>query len=189
MTSIFPSPNLQPTHLANDILKLLPLRSEHFETLYQIASDPLIWEQHPIKNRYQRDVFEKFLTGATESKGAFIIIDAKTNEVIGSCRYYDFDAKNQSLKIGYTFLVRHCWGSKFNPALKVIMLNYAFTFVDTVTFQVGANNIRSQKAMEKLGAIKIGEEDIAYFGEEQATKNFIYRINKFDWVKFSFAIE
>ena len=57
------------------------------------------------------------------------------------------------------------------------MLNYILQFVENVIFHVGAENIRSQKAMAKLGATKIGEEEVAYFGE--ATRlNFVYLITK-----------
>ena len=81
---------LQPT-LENELVKLIPLKKDDFEQLYQVASDPLIWEQHPNKNRYQREVFEKFFEDAIKSKGAFLVIDNKTEEVIGSSRYYDYD--------------------------------------------------------------------------------------------------
>jgi len=57
------------------------------------------------------------------------------------------------------------------------MLGHVFAFVDTVIFHVGASNIRSQKAMEKLGAVKIGEEEVAYFGESSRW-NFVYEIKK-----------
>jgi RimJ/RimL family protein N-acetyltransferase len=175
--------DLQPITLINDFIKLVPLAKDDFEKLYQVASDPLIWEQHPTKNRYQREIFEIFFTGAMESKGAFIVIDAKTNEPIGSSRFYDLNEADGTIMIGYTFLARHCWGLEYNKALKSLMLNHAFNFVDSVLFHIGASNIRSQKAIEKLGAIKLGEEDITYSGEMQANKNCIYKIDKASWVK------
>lgn len=170
---------LQPT-LSNEFIKIQPLTSEDFEALYTVASDPLLWEQHPNKDRYKRDVFETFFKGAMESKGAFLVFDIKTNKVIGSSRYYDVDTKNLSIAIGYTFVARDHWGGIYNPALKALMINYAFQFADTVLFHVGAVNVRSQKAVERLGAKKIDEIQIAYYGEPNKL-NFVYELKKEDW--------
>lgn len=173
--------NLQPT-LENEFVKIQPLQESDFERLYAVACDPLIWEQHPNKDRYKREVFENFFKGAIESGGAFLVFDKQTNEVIGSSRYYDYNPLNKSVLIGYTFFARSHWGSKYNPALKNLMLQYAFKFVDYVIFHIGANNIRSQKAIERLGAIKIDELEVKYYGEESKL-NFVYEIRKGDLKK------
>ncbi|HWY12743.1 MAG TPA: GNAT family N-acetyltransferase [Bacteroidia bacterium] len=167
---------LQPT-LQNEFVKLVPLKEADFEILYKAASDPLIWEQHPNKKRWQREVFQNFFKGAIESKGAFIIYDAKTNEVIGSSRFYDWSEEKSNISIGYTFYVRSHWGGKYNPSAKHLMMEHAFKYVDSVIFHIGADNIRSQKAIERLGAKKIAEEEMAYYGEDTKL-NFIYEINK-----------
>lgn len=169
--------DLQPI-LENELIKILPLNPNDFESLYKIASDPLIWEQHPNKDRYKRDVFENFFKGAIESKGAFLVLDSKTNTTIGSSRYYDFDDSEKTIAIGYTFLSRDYWGREYNKALKKIMLEYAFKYVDNVIFHIGANNIRSQKAINKIGALKIGEQYIEYYGELPKL-NYIYKISKY----------
>lgn len=171
--------DFQPT-LQNEFVKLVPLKETDFEILYKVASDPLIWEQHPNKNRWKRDVFENFFKGAIESKGAFLIYDAKTNEPIGSSRFYGFDKEKSEISIGYTFYARSHWGGKYNPSAKQLMIQHAFQFVDNVIFHIGANNIRSQKAIERIGAIKIAEEDVEYYGEDSAL-NFIYHIEKQNW--------
>lgn len=168
--------DLQP-HLRNEFVKLVPLKESDFETLYNVANDPLIWEQHPNKNRWKRDVFEVFFKGAMESKGAFIIYDAKTNEAIGSSRFYDWIPEKSEVSIGYTFFARSYWGGKYNPAAKRLMMEHAFRYVDNIIFHIGANNIRSQKAIERLGAVKIAEQEIAYYGEDSKL-NYIYRIQK-----------
>jgi len=165
--------NLQPTHLHNALVSLRPLSVTDFELLYAVASDPLIWEQHPNPDRYKRDVFQNYFKGAVESGGAFIILN-QHEQVIGSTRFYDFDPAKSEIKIGYTFFARSCWGQNFNRSTKLLMLSYAFEFVNRVLFHVGASNIRSQKAMEKLGAIKIGEEEVAYYGESTRL-NFVYQ--------------
>lgn len=168
--------NLQPT-LENEFVKILPLQESDFESLYAVANDPLIWEQHPNKDRYKREVFETFFKGAIESCGAFLVFDKQTGEAIGSSRYYDYNSNNKSILIGYTFFARSHWGSKYNPALKDLMLQYAFQYVEVVMFHIGANNIRSQKAIERLGAVKIDELEVMYYGEESKL-NFVYEIKK-----------
>ena len=179
--------DMQP-ELENDFVKIRPLRKDDFEALYKVASDPLLWEQHPNKNRYKRDVFENFFKGAIESGGAFLVFDKKTDEVIGSSRYYKFDESKKFVSVGYTFLARSCWGSEYNRALKTLMLDHAFNYADEVYFHLGENNIRSQKAILKLGAVKIGEADIEYYGEEYY-KNFIYIINKEMWAEIKKNIQ
>ena len=169
--------DLQPKHLINDLIELIPLESNHFEMLFEVASDPLIWEQHPNKNRYQKEVFKIFFEGAMQSEGAFLIIDAATKAVVGSSRFYDFDEKENAVLIGYTFIARKYWGKGFNKSLKNLMLAYAFEFVDKVYFHIGSQNLRSQMAIEKIGAQKTDEKLIEYFGETPRL-NYIYLINK-----------
>ena len=122
--------DLQPNHLRNDVVSLFPLQENDFEELYTLANDELLWEQHPNKLRYQRAVFQNYFEGAMVSKGAFIIRDTKTNEAIGSSRFYDYNEKENttdaSLLIGYTFIGRKFWRNNYNKSLKKIMLDYAF---------------------------------------------------------------
>lgn len=171
--------NLQ-VKLSNEIISLVLLKSSDFEKLYAVACDPLIWELHPNKDRWKRDVFQNFFEGAIQSKGAFLVYDAHTNELIGSTRFYDYNQTESSISIGYTFYARSHWGGKYNPSAKRLMLDYAFQFVNKVHFHIGAQNIRSQKAIEKLGTVKIKEEEIAYYGETPKL-NFIYEIKKENW--------
>lgn len=173
--------NLQPT-LENKYVSIRPLKPEDFEILYAAANDPLLWEQHPNKDRYKREVFMNFFKGAIESNGAFLVFNKATGKVIGSSRFYEFDPGKSCVAIGYTFIVRDHWGSTYNHALKSLMLNHAFNFVDRVVFHIGAVNIRSQKAIEKLGAVKIDEVQMEYYGEP-AKPNFIYLMEKERWRK------
>ncbi len=169
--------NFQPTTLFNKTIKLVPLQDNDFERLFNVASDPKIWEQHPNPNRYKKEDFENYFKGAIESKGAFIILNSSTNEVIGSSRFYDFDEQKSVVLIGYTFIGVKFWGQKINNQMKFLMMNYAFNYVDKIHFQVGANNKRSQIAMERLGGIIIDEQLVEYFGEAPKL-NFVYEICK-----------
>ena len=173
--------NIQP-QLENDLVILEPLNQNDFENLYSAAADPKVWEQHPNKNRYKREVFQTFFDGAIESKGAFKIIFKETNQVIGSSRFYDYDENDASIIVGYTFYSTDSWGKGINPSVKKLMFDYIFQFVDKIYLHVGADNIRSQIAVERLGCKKVKEEQIEYFGEEPKL-NFIYQLNKVDWFK------
>ena len=165
--------------LHNDLIRLQPLEKHDFARLYRVASDRLIWEVHPSKDRYKEEVFREFFEGAVASGSAFLVIDQATGGVIGSSRYYDLQPENSTVAIGYTFLARAYWGGQYNKALKSLMLEYAFRFVDTVLFHIGATNYRSQKAIVKLGAKKIREIDFESGGIMQP--HFEYEISRADW--------
>jgi RimJ/RimL family protein N-acetyltransferase len=170
---------LQP-RLQNELIRLEPLRVGDFEDLYAVASDPLLWEQHPCRDRYQRPVFEDFFNGAMQSGGAFRVIDNTNGELIGSSRYSNYEEPKRQIDIGYTFIARSRWARHYNRALKTLMLDHAFKHVDRVIFKVGINNWRSRKAMEKLGGIYIGEEAVSYSGEP-SHPNVVFKIDAADW--------
>ena len=174
------TPPTQPV-LKNDLVLATPLQQEDFDSLFAAAADPLIWEQHPNKNRWQREAFENYFKGAILSGGAFLVKDAQTGEVIGSSRYSDYFPETNTVSIGYTFFIRKCWGRGYNYALKKLMLDHIFQYVDTVNFFIGAVNKRSQVSIERFGAIKTGEKETAYFGELPKL-DFVYAISKEDWL-------
>lgn len=159
---------------------LIPIRECDFEEVYAAASDPDVWAQHPNKNRYEREVFKNFFDGAVQSGGAFKIIDTHSNKVIGSTRLYDYEPKNQSIFIGYTFLARDYWGSGANPMIKRMLLDFLFQYVDIVYLHIGADNIRSQISIERLGAKKTDQITIAYYGEPER-ENYVYEFRKENW--------
>ncbi len=168
--------SIQPV-LENEQYQLIPLQQGDFESLYQVASDPEVWRQHPNKDRYHKEVFSTFFEGAMKSGGAFKITEKYSSEILGSTRFYDYDEENNSIFIGYTFYGTKSWGKGINPQVKKIMLQYIFQFVDTVYFHVGKDNMRSRTAMERLGAENRGEQEVAYFGEPTRI-NILYQIKK-----------
>jgi N-acetyltransferase len=147
--------DLQP-RLQGKLLEVRPLRADDFPALYAVASDPLIWEQHPGKDRYQEAVFKEFFREALASGGALIAIDAKDGQVIGSSRFHGYDPEHSEIEIGWTFLARSHWGGSYNGEMKQLMLRHAFQFVKRVIFLVGPENVRSQRAVEKIGAVRVG---------------------------------
>ena len=162
--------DLQPV-LKGQHLELRPLRWEDFDALYAVASDPLIWEQHPANDRYKKEVFEEFFRGAMESGGAFIAVDCKNGQVMGSSRYHGYDQEKSEIEIGWTFLARSYWGGSYNREMKQLMLRHAFQFVNSVVFLVGPQNLRSQRAMEKIGGTRVGSRPDA-----SGRESFVYRI-------------
>jgi RimJ/RimL family protein N-acetyltransferase len=142
---------LQPT-LVGDLLELRPLRPADFEALFAAASDPMIWAQHPESDRYEPAIFQRYFDGALESGGAFAIIDRASKRIIGSSRYWGLNEAESEVEIGWTFMERAYWGGRYNRELKRLMVEHAFKYVDRVVFIAGENNLRSRKALEKIGA-------------------------------------
>jgi N-acetyltransferase len=170
--------DLQP-RLQGQLLELRPLKPNDRDELFVVASDPLIWEQHPESDRHKEEVFRVFFKEALASGGAFVLIDKKTQQIIGSTRFYGYDPEKSEIEIGWTFLARKYWGGRFNAEMKRLLLKHAFKFVESVVFFVGEDNVRSQKAMEKVGAIKVGTATRAY-GNHPPARNVKYVIRKGD---------
>ena len=168
--------DLQP-NLRGELIELRPLAPEDWDDLFSVASDPLIWEQHPESDRYKEDVFKVFFREALECGGAFVIIDKKTQQIIGSTRFHGYDPQKSEIEIGWTFLARNYWGGRYNRELKDLMLAHAFKFVESVVFLVGENNVRSQKATEKIGGIKDGMVEKTY-GNRPPSLSVKYAIKK-----------
>ena len=162
--------DLQPV-LKGELLELRPLRAEDWDDLYAVASDPLIWEQHPSNDRYKEEVFREFFREAMASGGALIAMDAKDGRVIGSSRFHGYNEAKSEIEIGWTFLARSHWGGLYNREMKQLMLGHAFKFVDSVVFLVGPQNLRSQKAMEKIGGVRAGSRPDA-----NGRESFVYQI-------------
>lgn len=167
---------LQP-HLVGDLVELRPLRAEDFDALFAVASDPLIWEQHPANDRYKPDVFANFFEEAMATGGAFLVLDRADGRVIGSSRYFGYDEAASEIEIGWSFLARSHWGGKYNGEMKRLMLAHAFRFVKSVVFLIGPNNIRSQTAIRKIGAVRDGSR-VNTVGLE----SFLFRLTASDAV-------
>jgi N-acetyltransferase len=142
---------------------LLP---EHIEALRVLAKDDRIWEFTKtllIDEQYNQR-FDDYITlaldrNALEKQVAFIIRKKIDNTIIGMTRYYGIDEKNKRLNIGYTWYIPSVWGKVYNKECKLILLAYAFEQLgfNRVGFEVAHQNLRSQQAVTKIGAIKEGE--------------------------------
>ncbi|MES2676246.1 MAG: GNAT family N-acetyltransferase, partial [Pseudomonadota bacterium] len=161
------------TSLHGNTISLLPLTESDFEPLYNAASDPLIWANHPSPNRYKYEDFCQWFESAIQSNSTLVVRELATGKVIGSSRYYEYDEGLSEVAIGYTFLICSHWGGATNSELKNLMLKHAFQKVETVWFHVDLRNIRSQKAMEKIGAVL----------SHTAEKSLLGRVEKYRFYK------
>lgn len=142
--------------LRGPLLELRPLRADDFGALYAAASDPLIWEQHPETDRWTEPVFRAYFDEALASGGALVAIDRASGRVIGASRFHGHEPSTGDIEIGWSFLARAYWGGRFNGEMKRLMLTHAFRWVDRVIFIIGPHNLRSQRAVEKIGAVRAG---------------------------------
>ena len=138
-------------HLTGELVALRPAMAEDFDALFAVASDPLIWEVHPAHDRWQEPVFRRFFDDGLASGGMLVAIDRATGAIIGSSRYDFGRAEPGEVEIGWTFLARSHWGGRYNAEMKALMLDHAFASVQRVIFLVGDTNVRSRKAVEKIG--------------------------------------
>ncbi len=145
--------DLQPT-LVGERVTIRPLRADDWEAMFAAAADPKIWEVHPVRDRYTEPVFRQFFDGALASNAAFAFVDSGSDAICGSSRYHGYEPERSEIEIGWTFLDRAHWGGAFNAEVKRLMLRHAFRFVETVIFVVGEGNLRSRRAMEKIGGVR-----------------------------------
>lgn len=147
--------DFQPT-LKGALVELRPLRSHDAKELLAVASDPLIWEQHPVRDRYKPLAFSAFFRELLASQEALTAIDCKDGKIMGLSRFHGYNGQASEVEIGWTFLARSHWGGKYNREMKRLMLQHAFRFVKRVIFLISPQNVRSQKAIEKLGGLRVG---------------------------------
>lgn len=157
--------------LLGELLELRPLRVEDYDDLYAVASDSLLWEQHPNRDRYQPEVFREFFREAMDSGGALAARDLQDARVIGASRFHGYDREKSEVEIGWSFLARSYWGGVYNGEMKRLMLQHAFQFVENVVFLIGPMNYRSQRAVEKIGGERVGIRL-----NEQGRESVVYRL-------------
>lgn len=165
--------NLTPT-LENYKILVRPLENDDYAELFKIAQQPILWENHPISG-YSDVEFKRFFKNAI-NMGSLLIIDKLDNRVIGCTQFYDHNTTESSIVIGNTFISSEYWGTGYNKMIKTLMLDYVFNFVEKVIFYVSENNIRSQKAIEKLHVINNGML-IRHYGV-RTIKCILYTIEK-----------
>jgi len=165
--------------LTDGVLSLEPLRESDWSALFAVASDPAIWEQHPSRDRWQKEVFKQFFADALDSNGCMVVRDEKSGEVIGSSRFFFARGEPDEVEIGWTFLARKYWGGAMNARIKRMMIGLALQRVRQVIFLVGATNMRSRRAMEKIGARLT---DRSYDAGPNQTHYVVYAMNEAEFL-------
>jgi RimJ/RimL family protein N-acetyltransferase len=167
----------QPT-LETERLVIRPLGQEDREALYAVASDPGVWEQHPIHDRWRREVFDRFFDDGLASGGALAVIDKRDGSIVGSTRYDGYDPDEGGVvEIGWTFLAPRCWGKGINPEMKRAMLTHAFQSVALVEFRVGDTNYRSRNALEAIGAARTDRYELEKYQGKRVV-HLVYEITQ-----------
>ena len=165
------------TVLQDDRLLLRPMTSADHDVLFAVASDREIWAIHPAHDRWQALVFRAFFDERLASGGALVAIDRSTGDAIGSSCYDTINAGNGEVEIGWTYLARAYWGGVWNRSMKRLMLEHAFTRFETAIFLVGTDNMRSRRAMEKIGG-RLTERRLTVMRGGQPIEHLIYAITR-----------
>jgi RimJ/RimL family protein N-acetyltransferase len=168
--------DLQPTLQGESVL-LRPIRPEDHDALLAVAADPELWAQHPARDRYREAEFRTYFECWLMRGGGLIICERSTRRPIGaSC--YSFEGRRPGeVEIGWTFLARDHWGGATNREVKRLMIRHALSSVERVVFRVAATNMRSRRALEKIGArLTDRTEEIEVAGSP--TLHVVYEIGR-----------
>ncbi|ALE17428.1 N-acetylglutamate synthase [Altererythrobacter epoxidivorans] len=164
--------------LEGERLLLRPLEPADWDALYAIASDPQVWEQHPMHDRWREDVFLAFFDDALAKGGALAVIDKSSDAIIGSSRFQQYEPEDGgSVEIGWTFLAPRYWGKGINHEMKRLMLAHAFEFVERVDFRVGETNWRSRQALENIGAERTRRTELSRYDGKRVI-HIVYEITR-----------
>jgi RimJ/RimL family protein N-acetyltransferase len=150
--------------LENPWIRLRFLNEEHREPLRRLAKDERIWEYTKtllLTDTYDEQ-FDKYfgeaLAFAAAGAQTYCICDAVTGDIVGMTRAYDIDLRVKKATIGHTWYIPAVWGKVHNKACKLLLLEYLFETMglQRVDFRVAGQNIRSQKAVMKIGGVPEG---------------------------------
>ncbi len=173
---------VQP-QLADDRVRMRPMLAGDFDALFAVAADPEIWVIHPMHDRWQEPVFRAVFADCLASNGSLVVHDAATGAVIGHSRYDTRYCEPGELEIGWTFLARSHWGGTYNWSAKRLMLAHAFASGwDRVIFRIGETNLRSRRAIEKIGAMLTDRRQVAELTLGSAV-HVVYRIDREDFTR------
>jgi RimJ/RimL family protein N-acetyltransferase/nitroimidazol reductase NimA-like FMN-containing flavoprotein (pyridoxamine 5'-phosphate oxidase superfamily) len=156
-------PWLTPVPMRGDHVTLEPLDMSHVDGLFAAIADDDVFEFLPRETPRSREAMAGLVAEAlrmhqTGYRVPYVTLDARTGEVIGSTSYYAIDEDNRGLAIGHTMIAKSRWRSGVNTESKLLMLRHAFDVLGAVRVEwhTDADNRRSQRAIERLGAVREG---------------------------------
>ncbi len=138
----------QPT-LQGATFRLRPLEAADRDAFIAVATDPLIWEEHPESDRATKEKVERFFDEALASGGALVVTTAD-GEIVGSSRFEEPGEDGDRILVDHTFLARPYWGRDEYTEVKGLLFDHAFTAFDTVELRIGAENARTRAAVEDM---------------------------------------
>ena len=148
--------------IEGNTITLVPLEMKYKEQLYEAINNPDVWK-YTWREVKTFDDIEQMLLIAVQNKDdgkqlPFIVKDKLSGEVIGTTRIGDIDIANRNVEIGWTWFSPSVWRTKVNTECKFLLLQYCFEELKVlrVQFSISGQNIRSQKAVERIGAVKEG---------------------------------
>jgi RimJ/RimL family protein N-acetyltransferase len=155
---------IDPAALRGKSVYLQPLRPQDKETLRPLAKDERLWEFTKtllIDDHFDQQFDDYFLLAMRPPETgnqAFVIRRTSDDEVIGMTRTFMIEPKERRLEIGHTWYIPSVWGKVHNKECKLLLLQYIFEALkfNRVEFKVAHQNIRSQRAVEKIGGVKEG---------------------------------
>lgn len=142
--------------------KLIPMEESHAEELFEVSRDPNIWAYMPMDVQTLDDMkqlIENALRAREDGSALpFVIVDRNTDKIVGSTRFLDISVPNRGLEIGWTWLSPSVWRTRINTECKYLLLAHCFETLKAIRVQLKTDerNVRSQKAIERLGASKEG---------------------------------
>ena len=148
--------------LENEFIALQPIEKHHVEALYAVAQHEEIWT-HMSDQLTSLQAVEDYVDNALQERQQgvsykFVIFHKASNHVIGSTSFLDISAAHKRIEIGSTWLTPSYWRTEVNTMCKYLLLQYCFEQLQLQRVQIktGHENIRSQRAIERLGASKEG---------------------------------
>ncbi len=167
-----------------------PPEVTHFEELILLAKDTRIWQHYAIDCSDTQKMTIILNSALTERENGkqypFVIIDQNSNKIIGSTRFLDIKSEHKKLEIGWTWLHPSFWSTNSNMECKTFLLTYCFEelFTCRVQFKTDENNIRSRKAIEKIGGRFEGTIHNDMIRDNGTHRNFsYYSIIDSEWLK------
>nr|WP_288008451.1 GNAT family protein [Kyrpidia sp.] len=153
---------IRPVELIGRHVKLVPMLESHVDALFEAGKYPEIWEYMSVKVKTKGDMV-RLVQHALDARDQgtefpFVIIEQEENKVVGSTRFLDISAEHRHLEIGWTWLTPKVWRTCVNTECKYLLLSYCFEELGTIRVQLktDARNLRSQRAIERIGAVREG---------------------------------
>jgi len=153
---------LDTTKLRGQYVYLETLQPKHMDFLKSLARDARLWEytktlllDETFDYQFEKYMQAAFDDRATGGQHSFVIRQTSDDAIIGMTRYYKIEPVHKRLSIGFTWYIPDVWGKVYNKECKLLLLQYAFEELhfQRVEFEVAHQNVRSQKAVEKIGGV------------------------------------